>query len=252
MNQHLSHSLDGKKFLVTGGSRGIGAAIVHDLAQRGAQVAFTYSSRAEAAEDVRKELPGGGHFCLPLQLTEEASVTQLCGQVLERFASLDGVVFNAGVTADSLLLRMKTADFDRVLNTNLRGQFLLTRTLLRPMLKARKGSLVYVTSVIGQTGNAGQANYAASKAGTEAFAKSVALEVASRGLRVNCVAPGFISTDMTDVLSLELKEKILQEIPLGRIAEPKEVAAVVAFLLSDEASYITGQTLSVNGGMYRG
>jgi len=248
----MSQTLLGKKILVTGGSRGIGAALVRHLAEQGATVAFTYSSRADAAEKVLQELPGQGHFHLAMQLTDEASIDSACATVLQRFGDIDGVVANAGVTKDGLLLRMKTEDFDTVINTNLRGNFLLTRTLLKPMLKARKGSFVYITSVIGQTGNAGQANYAASKAGTEAFAKSVALEVASRNIRANCVAPGFISTEMTEVLSETVRAQILQQIPLGRIADPTEVATAVAFLLSDGAKYITGQTLSVNGGMYRG
>lgn len=246
----MNTRLLGKKVFVTGGSRGIGAAIVKHLASQGAQVAFSYSSQPASAEAVLKELPGLGHFIVPLQLQNEDSVISACEQVLAHFGELDAVVNNAGITKDQLLLRMKTEDFDAVIQTNLRGTFLVTKTLLKSMLKARKGSIVNITSVIGQTGNAGQANYAASKAGTEAFSKSIALEVGSRGIRVNCVAPGFIQTEMTEILNDEQKKNILSKIPLGRIAEAKEVASVVAFLVSEESSYITGHTLSVNGGMY--
>ncbi len=246
----MNTRLLGKKVFVTGGSRGIGAAIVKHLASQGAQVAFSYSSQPASAEAVLKELPGLGHFIVPLQLQNEESVISACEQVLAHFGELDAVVNNAGITKDQLLLRMKTEDFDAVIQTNLRGTFLVTKTLLKSMLKARKGSIVNITSVIGQTGNAGQANYAASKAGTEAFSKSIALEVGSRGIRVNCVAPGFIQTEMTEILNDEQKKNILSKIPLGRIAEAKEVASVVAFLVSEESSYITGHTLSVNGGMY--
>lgn len=246
----MNTRLLGKKVFVTGGSRGIGAAIVKHLASQGAQVAFSYSSQPASAEAVLKELPGSGHMIVPLQLQSEDSVIAACDQVLAHFGELDAVVNNAGITKDQLLLRMKTEDFDTVIQTNLRGTFLVTKTLLKSMLKARKGSIVNITSVIGQTGNVGQANYAASKAGTEAFSKSIALEVGSRGIRVNCVAPGFIQTEMTEILNDDQKKNILSKIPLGRIAEAKEVASVVAFLVSEESSYITGHTLSVNGGMF--
>lgn len=243
-------NLTGKKFFVTGGSRGIGAAIVKYLAQAGAQVAFTYSSRSEVAEALVKELPGAGHFCVQMNNSDETSVEKACSTVLEKWPEIDGVVNNAGVTKDGLLLRMKTEDFDTVINTNLRGTFLVTKNFLKTMIKARKGSIVNITSVIGQTGNAGQANYAASKAGIEAFSKSTAQEVASRNVRVNCIAPGFINTDMTDALSEDQKNAILHKVPMGRMAEPQEIASVVAFLLSEESKYITGHTLSVNGGLF--
>jgi 3-oxoacyl-[acyl-carrier protein] reductase len=246
------NELRNKKIFVTGGSRGIGAGIVKILAQKGAQVAFTYSSREDAAQQVLKSLPGEGHFFLPMDIKDETSIQKAVETVLEKFSEVDGVVNNAGITKDTLLLRMKAADFDQVINTNLRGTFLVTKAFLKSMLKARRGSIVNITSVIGQTGNPGQANYAASKAGTEAFARSTAAEVASRGIRVNCVAPGFIATEMTHILSEDLKNQILEKIPLGRIAEPDEVAYAVAFLLGDESKYITGQTLNVNGGLYMG
>lgn len=242
--------LQNKKILVTGGSRGIGAAMVQWLANQGAQVAFTYSSREESAQKVLSGLPGQGHFFVRMNLQDESSVESALNQVIEKFGSLDGVVNNAGMTKDTLLLRMKTEDFDQVLQTNLRGNFLVVRGVLKGMLKARAGSIVNITSVIGQTGNAGQANYAASKAGLEAFSRSVAQEVASRGIRVNCVAPGFIATEMTDVLTEDQKKAILENIPMQRIAAPEEVASAVGFLLSDDSKYITGHTLSVNGGLF--
>jgi 3-oxoacyl-[acyl-carrier protein] reductase len=242
--------LKGKKIFVTGGSRGIGAAIVRVLAAKGAQVAFTYSSREDAAAEVLKTLPGEGHFFVPMDMKDEASVQKAAEVVLQKFSEVDGIVNNAGITKDALLLRMKVEDFDQVINTNLRGSYLVTKAFLKSMLKSRKGSIVNITSIIGQTGNAGQANYAASKAGTEAFSRSMAAEVSSRGIRVNCVAPGFIATEMTHILSEDVKKQILAKIPLERIADPEEVAYAVAFLLGDESKYITGQTLNVNGGMY--
>lgn len=242
--------LSGKKYFVTGGSRGIGAAIVKYLAQSGAQVAFTYSSRSDAADALLKELPGSGHFSVQMNNSDESSVEKACETVLAKWSDVDGIVNNAGVTKDGLLLRMKTEDFDQVVNTNLRGTFLVTKNFLKSMIKARKGSIVNITSVIGQTGNAGQANYAASKAGIEAFSRSAAQEVASRNVRVNCIAPGFINTDMTEALSEDQKNAILHKVPMGRMAEPQEIASVVGFLLSDESKYITGHTLSVNGGLF--
>lgn len=245
-----AQTLLGRKFIVTGASRGIGAAIALDLAQRGASVGVGYASREEAANQVLKTLPGSGHFTFKLDLSSETGVEDGMKSVLSRWEGFDGLVNNAGLTKDNLLLRMKTEDFDSVIQTNLRGTFLITRACLKIFLKARKGSVVTITSVVGQTGNAGQANYAASKAGLEAFTRSAAQEVASRGIRLNCVAPGFIATEMTSALTEDQRKAILEKIPLGRMAEPQEVAGAVAFLLSDDARYITGHTLSVNGGMF--
>ncbi|MCE3009953.1 MAG: 3-oxoacyl-[acyl-carrier-protein] reductase [Proteobacteria bacterium] len=242
-------TLAGKRFFITGGSRGIGAAIAQLLAERGAQVAITYAQSKSAAEGLISKLPGSGHLSLQLELTDEDSINTAVEEAFKHWDQVDGVVNNAGLTKDGLLLRMKTEDFDRVIGANLRGCFLVTRAFLKPMLKARKGSIVNVTAASGQMGNAGQANYAASKAGIEAFSKSVAQEVASRQIRVNCVAPGFIQTEMTGILNDEQKSQILCKIPMERIAEPREVAQAVAFLLSDDSKYITGHTLSVNGGM---
>lgn len=249
-SKNLGSSLTGKRVLVTGGSRGIGAAIVRVLAEKGCQVAFSFVSQEDSAQKVLKSLPGSGHFHFRMNLADESSITEGTDLVIKKWGQIDGVVNNAGVTRDQLLLRMKTEDFDAVLNTNLRGTFLVTKAMLKPMLKARKGSLVHITSIIGQTGNPGQANYAASKGGLIAFSKSVALEVASRGIRSNCVAPGFISTEMTSALNEEQKKALMDKIPMERIAEPEEVAYAVAFLLGDESTYITGHTINVNGGLY--
>lgn len=242
--------LSGKKILVTGGSRGIGAEIVKSLAAAGAQVAFTYSSNQDSAKKILESLPGEGHRVLAMNVADEASVTAALETLMTDWKDFDGLVNNAGITKDGLLMRMKAEDFDSVINTNLKGTFYLTKAITKVMMKARKGSVVQITSVIGQTGNAGQANYAASKAAVVAFSKSVALELGSRGVRVNCVAPGFIETDMTEVLSAETKQKIMDKIPLQRMGSPKDVADAVKFLLSDQSAYITGHTLSVNGGMF--
>jgi 3-oxoacyl-[acyl-carrier protein] reductase len=242
--------LKGKHILVTGGSRGIGAGIVRRLAEEGAQVAFTYTSRPDAAEEVRKSLKGDGHICLEMNVSEEDKIEAGFKVVLDKFGKLDGLVNNAGITRDQLLLRMKAEDFDQVTQTNLRGTFLCTKAATKVMLKARQGSIVQITSVIGHSGNAGQANYAASKAGVDAMTKSIAQEVGSRNIRLNCVAPGFITTEMTDVLPDAQKNAILAQIPLQKFGTTDDVANAVMFLLSDDSVYITGQTLHVNGGMY--
>lgn len=247
----MSNSLQGRKIVVTGASRGIGAAIALELAERGASVAIGFASREDAAQKVLASLPGSGHMTVKIDIGSEESIEAGMTQILAKWESFDGLVNNAGITKDGLLLRMKTEDFDQVIQTNLRGSFILTRNAIKLFLKAKKpASIVNITSISGQTGNAGQANYAASKAGMEAFSRSAANEVASRQIRVNCVAPGFIATEMTEVLNENQKKSILEKIPLGRMAEAKEVATAVAFLLSDDARYITGHTLSVNGGMF--
>lgn len=240
----------GKKILVTGSSRGIGAGIAKRLAAEGATVAITYASNPAGAEAVRSALPGEGHLILQLNIADEASVESAFSQIAEKWGNLDGLVNNAGITKDTLLLRMKTDDFQSVIDTNLKGAFLCTRAAVKMMLKARTGSIVNITSVIGEMGNAGQANYAASKAGVVGFSKSIAQEVASRSIRVNCVAPGFIVTDMTDALNDKAKEAILAKVPLNQLGDVDDVANAAAFLLSNESKYITGHVLSVNGGMY--
>lgn len=240
----------GKKILVTGSSRGIGTGIARRLAEQGAAVAVTYASNPAGAEAVIGSLKGDGHLLLKLDIADEASVTAAFEEIAAKWGQLDGLVNNAGITRDQLLLRMKTDDFMSVVDTNLKGTFLCTRAAAKMMLKARRGSIVNITSVVGEMGNAGQANYAASKAGTEGFSKSVAQEIASRSIRVNCVAPGFIVTDMTDAMTDQAKEAISTKIPLGTLGDVDDVANAVAFLLSDESKYITGHTLSVNGGLY--
>lgn len=237
-------------FFVTGGSRGIGRAIVQLLAQSGARVAFSYASSEASAQQVLETLPGEGHFIVPLKLEDPQSIEQAVETVLSRMPQLSGLVNNAGLTRDNLMLRMKLQDWDDVINSNLRGTFLVTQGFLKSFVKARQGSIVNVASVIGRMGNAGQANYAASKAGLIGFSKSLAREIGSRGIRVNCVAPGFIKTDMTKDLPEAVQQQLLQQVPLGYLAEPEDVAHAVKFLLSPESRYITGHTLDVNGGMF--
>lgn len=246
-----SFRLDGARVFVTGGSRGIGSSIVQTLATAGARVGFTYSSREDLAQAILEKLPGSGHRCYALNVSQEDQVESVVERFLSDFGGIDGLVNNAGITKDQLLLRMKAQDFDQVIQTNLRGTFLVCRGFLKSMVKARKGSVVNITSVIGQTGNAGQANYAASKAGTEAFTKSLALEVASRGIRANCIAPGFIGTEMTDILTEDQKKSILSQVPMGMIGQTEDVSNAVVFLLSEASKYITGHTLNVNGGLNR-
>jgi 3-oxoacyl-[acyl-carrier protein] reductase len=241
--------LSGKKIIVTGASRGLGAAIALHIAECGAQVAISYSTKEEAALQVLKSLPGEGHICFQMDVSNEASVEAGLAHVLSQFTDVHGVVNNAGITKDTLLLRMKPQDFMQVIDANLKGTFLVTKFLTKTLMK-NQGSIVNISSVIGQTGNAGQANYAASKAGLFGFTKSIASELASRGVRANCVAPGFISSDMTSTLSETVKNDILKNIPLRRIGTGQDVAFAVRFLLSDESKYITGHTLSVNGGLF--
>ena len=248
-------NLSTKKVIVTGGSRGIGAGIVKALAQAGASVAFTYTSRPEAAEKVLNEIreispqTAETHFCLSMNVADSDSVEKGFDEILKKWGTFDGLVNNAGITHDQLLLRMKNEDFDQVITTNLKGTYLCTKVASKVMLKARKGSIVNVTSVIGHMGTAGQSNYAASKAGTTAFSKSVAQELGSRQIRVNCVAPGFIVTDMTEAMSDEQKKAIFTKIPLQKLGDVEDVAKAVIFLLSEDSKYITGQALHVNGGL---
>lgn len=244
------HSHHNKTYLITGGSRGIGAGIVQHLAEQGAQVAFTYATSEPSARELLETLPGEGHKIYQLDIAQEDSVENIFKQVFSDFPQIHGLVNNAGITRDQLLLRMKTSDFDEVIQTNLRGSFLCTKAILKHFLKNKSGSVVNVSSVIGSSGNPGQSNYAASKAGLEAFTKSVALEVASRGLRLNCVAPGFIVTEMTQALTENQQTQIADKIPMQKLGTAQDIANVVGFLLSDEASYMTGQTLHVNGGLY--
>lgn len=243
--------LQGKTAVVTGGSRGIGRAVAVALAAEGAGVAVVFAgNKAAAAETVRIiENAGGTAVAVQCDVADEAAVADMIKKVQEKFGSVDILVNNAGITRDGLLMRMKSDDWNAVINTNLTGVYNCTKGVTKMMMKQRSGSIINMTSVVGETGNAGQANYAAAKAGVIGFTKSVAKELASRGIRVNAVAPGCIDTDMTAVLSDAVKEEMIKTIPLGRTAAPEEVAQAVVFLASDRAGYITGQTLNVDGGM---
>jgi 3-oxoacyl-[acyl-carrier protein] reductase len=236
--------------LVTGASRGIGRAIALGLARRGATViaAARGDNAAPVVEEIRAA--GGTAEAVALDVTDQASVETAIRGLLERHGRLDILVSNAGITRDQLLLRMKREDWDAVLATNLTASFTVCQAALRPMIKQRSGRIVAISSVVGQMGNAGHANYAASKAGLIGFCKSMAREVASRGITVNVVAPGMIETDMTKALTGASREDWEARIPLGRLGAPDDVAHAVCFLASDEASYITGHVLAVNGGMY--
>lgn len=242
--------MTGKKVLITGASRGIGAGIAHLLAEEGAQVAITYVSRPDVAEKVLAGLPGQGHIMVEMNVSDSNSVVSGFEQTLARFERLDGLVNNAGITKDQLILRMKDEDFNSVIETNLRGAFLCARQAIKVMLKARAGSIVNMSSVVAQMGNPGQANYAASKAGLEGLTRALALEVSSRQIRVNAVAPGYIVTEMTAALDAKQQEAIQSRIPLGKLGQVRDIAAATLFLLSDESTYITGQVLGVNGGLY--
>ncbi len=243
--------LTGKTAIVTGGSRGIGRAIALRLAEEGANVAVIYAGNTAAAEETQKAIAaqGGQSIAIQCDVANEEAVTAMVKQVKEQFGSVDILVNNAGITRDGLLMRMKTADWQAVLDTNLTGTFFCTKAVTKLMMKQRSGAIVNLTSVVGLTGNAGQANYAAAKSGIIGFTKSVAKELASRGIRANAVAPGYIDTDMTAVLSDTVKEEMIKAIPMGRIAQPQEVANAVLFLVSDCSSYITGQVLNVDGGV---
>jgi 3-oxoacyl-[acyl-carrier protein] reductase len=247
----VSGLLTGKIALVTGASRGIGRVIAETLAQAGATVVLGARDAARLREAVAAIEGGGGQAeAVALDVADKASVESAVSGLLAKHGRLDVLVNNAGITRDNLLLRMKTDEWNDVMATNLTGTFLCTQAAMKPMLKQRSGRIVNVTSVVGLTGNAGQANYAASKAGLLGFTKSVAREVASRGITVNAVAPGFIETDMTAAMTDKAREAILSAIPLGRVGQARDVAAAVAFLASEDAGYVTGQVLAVDGGFH--
>ena len=237
--------------IVTGSGRGIGRAIALELAGAGVKVIVNYAGRVDKAEETVEliRVAGGEGLAVQADVSQAADVDRLIKTTIEHFGKIDILVNNAGITRDSLLLRMKEADWDTVLATNLKGVFLCTKAVSKGMLKQRSGVIVNISSVVGLSGNAGQANYAAAKAGIIGFSKSIAKEFASRGIRVNAVAPGYISTDMTETLAEGMQTEVLRSIPLGRLGKPEDVAKVVRFLVSLEASYITGQTLCVDGGM---
>ncbi|WP_346354518.1 3-oxoacyl-[acyl-carrier-protein] reductase [Azotosporobacter soli] len=243
--------LDGKVALVTGGSRGIGRAVALELAGAGAKVVINYAGNAAAAQEVVNaiESNGGAAIAVQADVANGEAVEVLVKQAMDTFGRIDILVNNAGITRDGLLMRMKEDDWDAVMDTNLKGVFHCTKAVSRIMMKQRYGRIINMTSVVGIMGNAGQANYAAAKAGVIGFTKSMAKELASRSITVNAIAPGYIATDMTAVLSEQIRTEMAEKIPAGRLGAPEDIAAAALFLASDSAAYITGQTLNVDGGM---
>jgi 3-oxoacyl-[acyl-carrier protein] reductase len=244
--------LEGKVALVTGASRGIGRSIALLLASRGADIAINYAGNTEAAEKTKAEVEALGRKAILVKtdVADAEACVAMVDEVVKAFGKIDILVNNAGITRDGLLMRMKEADWDAVLLTNLKSVFNCTKAAVKYMMKARCGRIVNISSVVGAMGNAGQANYAAAKAGILGFTKATAKEVAARGITVNAMAPGFIAIDMTAVLPEKVVESLKAGIPMGRLGDPEDIAKAVAFLVSDEAAYITGQTLHVNGGMF--
>jgi 3-oxoacyl-[acyl-carrier protein] reductase len=244
-------NLINKIALVTGASRGIGAAIAQELGKQGATVIGTATSTS-GAENINSNLKAAGikGMGIALDVNDAAQIEAVLAEIASKFGEITILVNNAGITRDTLLMRMKAEDWDAVISTNLTSVYRMSQAVLRPMMKARTGRIISISSVVGHMGNAGQTNYAAAKAGMAGFTKSLAAEVGSRNITVNCVAPGFIDTDMTAELPEAIKTKMLENVPLGRLGNPNEIAATVAFLASPSAAYITGETIHVNGGMY--
>lgn len=240
-----------KTAIVTGGSRGIGAAIARKLAADGMTVIINYCGSEDRALAVKREIgaAGGQAEAWRCDVSDYGQCEAFVTRVMEKYGHIDVLVNNAGITKDGLMMRMSDEDFSRIIDTNLKGTFYMMRFVSRHMLKAKKGRIVNMASVVGLTGNAGQVNYAASKAGVIGATKSAARELASRGITVNAVAPGFIETEMTDALPQKVREQMMPQIPLGTFGKPEDIAACVAFLASDDAAYITGQVIQVDGGM---
>ena len=247
----ITENLTGQIALVTGASRGIGAAIAQELGRQGATVIGTATSQ-NGAESISETLKTAGikGLGLALDVNDASQIEAVLKRIATDFSDVSILVNNAGITKDTLLMRMSEADWDAVISTNLKSVFRMSQAVLRPMMKARVGRIINISSVVGYMGNAGQTNYAAAKAGMSGFTKSLAAEVGSRNITVNCVAPGFIETDMTAELPDAIKTKMLERVPLGRLGNVNEIAATVAFLASKNAAYITGETIHVNGGMY--
>ncbi|MBU8877798.1 3-oxoacyl-[acyl-carrier-protein] reductase [Bacillus sp. FJAT-29790] len=244
--------LEGKTALVTGASRGIGREIALELARQGANVAVNYSGSEERANQVVDEIKALGReaFAVRCDVSNGESVASMVKETIDTFGKLDILVNNAGITKDNLLMRMKEDEWDDVININLKGVFLCTKAVSRQMMKQRSGRIINISSIVGTSGNPGQANYVAAKSGVIGLTKTTAMELASRGITVNAIAPGFITTDMTDKLSEEVKDQMLKQIPLAQFGEPSDIANAVVFLASDDSRYMTGQTLHVNGGMF--
>ncbi|MBE4908761.1 3-oxoacyl-[acyl-carrier-protein] reductase [Bacillus luteolus] len=243
--------LNGKVALVTGASRGIGRAIAVELARQGANVAVNYSGSEAKANEVVDEIKALGResFAIQSNVGDSDSVQNMVKEVISTFGTIDILVNNAGITRDNLLMRMKEDEWDDVININLKGVFNCTKAVTRQMMKQRSGRIINIASIVGVSGNPGQANYVAAKAGVIGLTKTAAKELASRNITVNAIAPGFITTDMTDKLPEEVKAEMLRQIPLGKFGEPKDIANVVLFLASEQSNYMTGQTLHVDGGM---
>lgn len=243
--------LEGKVALVTGASRGIGREIALGLAKQGADVVVNYSGSEERANQVAAEIKELGRNAIAVQcdVSNSESVTSMVKATIDTFGKLDILVNNAGITKDNLLMRMKEDEWDDVININLKGVFLCTKAVTRQMMKQRSGRIINISSIVGVSGNPGQANYVAAKSGVIGLTKTTAKELSSRGITVNAIAPGFITTDMTDKLTEDVKDQMLKQIPLARFGEPSDIANVVVFLASEDSRYMTGQTLHVDGGM---
>ncbi|WP_316568483.1 3-oxoacyl-[acyl-carrier-protein] reductase [Neobacillus sp. YIM B06451] len=243
--------LEGKTALVTGASRGIGREIALELARQGANVAINFAGSEARANEAAEEIKAMGREAFAIQgdVSNPDAVAAMVKETIDRFGSLDILVNNAGITRDNLLMRMKESEWDDVININLKGVFLCTKAVTRQMMKQRSGRIINIASIVGVSGNPGQANYVAAKAGVIGLTKTAAKELSSRNINVNAIAPGFITTDMTDKLTEDVKAEMLKQIPLARFGEPSDIAKAVVFLASEDSSYMTGQTLHIDGGM---